>query len=75
MATLSSHTARALADERVRELRERHIGERRGSDAPVQGALAVTSRKRVSTRRCTEMSGSLATAVRYLRRRVDPDRS
>ena len=46
MATLNSHTARALADERVRELRERRIGARRGSGAPVQRAPVETTRKR-----------------------------
>ncbi len=72
MITLSSHTARALADERVRELRERHIGERPGYGAPGQCALVETTRKRTSAVSATprsDTSFALAAAVRYLRRR------
>jgi hypothetical protein len=78
MITLSSHTARALADERVRELTERHIGERQGYGAPVQPALVQTTRKRtpaVRARPRSDTSFALAAAVRHLRRRVDPHRS
>lgn len=77
MATLNSHTARALADERVRELRARHVGTQRGSGASARRTLEQTTSKRVrhvSPKPRAEMSFALAATVRYLRRRVNPDR-
>ena len=77
MATLNSHTARALADERVRELRDRSIGAQRGSGASVRRAPVDTTRKRsprVGVKPRAETSFALAATVRYLRRRVSPDR-
>ncbi len=71
MASLNSHTARALADERVRELRERSDGAQRGPGASDRRALAgATSRRtrRVRVKPGADSSFVLAAAVRYLRR-------
>ena len=78
MATLNSHTARALAEERVRELRHDRIGARRRFRARAEPAPAETARMRtprVGAKPCAETSFALAATVRYLRRRVNPDRS
>ena len=78
MTTLNSHTAHALADERVRELRQRHVGERPRYGPPAQRALAETKSKRAPTvhaKRRTDLSSALATAVRHLRRRIEPHQS
>ncbi len=77
MATLNSHTARALADERARELREHRVGARRRYRAPVEQALAETTSKRtprMSAKPRADSSFALGATVRYLRRLVDPDR-
>lgn len=77
MATLNSHTARALADERVRELRDRSVGVQRGSGQSARRGLAGITRgrsPRVGDKPRAETSFALAATVRYLRRRVSPDR-
>ncbi len=78
MATLNSHTARALADERVRELTEDRVGARRRHRAPAEHAPAKTARKRtprVSAKPRVDAAFALAATMRHLRRRVDPDQS
>lgn len=77
MATLNSHTVRALAEERVRELRQDRIGARSRFRARAEPAAAETARKRtphVSAKPRVDASFALGATVRYLRRRVDPDR-
>ena len=77
MMRLSSHTARALADERVRELTRHRPGERPDDGLPAR-------RRRIgNSGACPTDAGAaprsapprgLVLAVRHLRRRLDPGR-